>query len=202
MLLLQPGAPSCHLGRKVTFADFPHSVCSHVRLGYISCLWVSVKPYTAIKVWRRKWQPTPILSLENPMDRRAWLATVHGVAKSQTWMNSYTCTNYRVWFSMRLSPQKAETGPEASQCRAHCPAQTNPWSLVFKNMLTKKRCTTWELWVKFYLGQNKDDSPGDSTSVSSERLLQRGSGGRRSLYIILVKGEFSAVKCLLYKVFC
>jgi len=29
--------------------------------------------------WRRKWQPTG-----NPMDRRAWWATVHGVTKSRT----------------------------------------------------------------------------------------------------------------------
>ena len=33
--------------------------------------------------WRRKWQPTPVYScLENPMDRGAWQATVHGVAKA------------------------------------------------------------------------------------------------------------------------
>ena len=30
--------------------------------------------------WRRKWQPTPLSCLENPMDRRARCATVHGVA--------------------------------------------------------------------------------------------------------------------------
>ena len=30
--------------------------------------------------WRRKWQPTPVfLPRKNPMDRRAWQATVHGV---------------------------------------------------------------------------------------------------------------------------
>ena len=34
----------------------------------------------------------------------------------------------------------------------------------------------WELWVKFYLGQNEDCSLGDSTSDSSEKLLQRGRG--------------------------
>ena len=34
----------------------------------------------------------------------------------------------------------------------------------------------------------------------TERLLHRGSGGR-SIYKILVKGEFSAIKCLLYKRF-
>jgi len=30
------------------------------------------------------WQPTPVFFLENPMDRRAWWATVHGVAESWT----------------------------------------------------------------------------------------------------------------------
>ena len=37
----------------------------------------------------------------------------------------------------------------------------------------------WEFPVKFYLGQNEDYSPGDSTSESSEELLQRGSGEGR-----------------------
>ena len=36
----------------------------------------------------------------------------------------------------------------------------------------------WELRVKFHLGQNKDCSPEDNTSVNSERLFQRGSGER------------------------
>ena len=34
--------------------------------------------------WRSTWQPTPVLLPENPMDRGAWWATVHGVAKSWT----------------------------------------------------------------------------------------------------------------------
>ena len=34
--------------------------------------------------WRRARQPTPVFFLENPMDRRAWQATVHRVTKSQT----------------------------------------------------------------------------------------------------------------------
>ena len=34
--------------------------------------------------WRRKWQPTQYPCLENPMDRRAWKATVHRVAENQT----------------------------------------------------------------------------------------------------------------------
>ena len=31
--------------------------------------------------WRRKWQPTPGFLPGNPMDRGAWWATVHGVAR-------------------------------------------------------------------------------------------------------------------------
>ena len=31
--------------------------------------------------WRRKWQPTPVCFLENPMDRGAWQAIVHGIAR-------------------------------------------------------------------------------------------------------------------------
>ena len=32
--------------------------------------------------------PLQCSCLENPMDRRAWWATVHGVAKSQTWLSN------------------------------------------------------------------------------------------------------------------
>ena len=34
--------------------------------------------------WRRTWQPLQYSCLENPTDRGAWRATVHGVAKSWT----------------------------------------------------------------------------------------------------------------------
>ena len=46
--------------------------------------------------WRRKWQPTPVFLLENSMDRGAWWAIVHGVAKSWTqprdWAHTHTHT--------------------------------------------------------------------------------------------------------------
>ena len=41
----------------------------HKRCGFD--LWVGKIP------WRRKWQPTPVFLLENPMDRGMWQATVH-----------------------------------------------------------------------------------------------------------------------------
>ena len=48
----------------------------------------------------------------------------------------------------------------------------------------------WELWAKFYLGQTEDCSLGDNTSDSSEKLLQRGNGGKVSIYVILVEEEY------------
>ena len=36
--------------------------------------------------------PVHYSCLENPMDRGAWWAAVHGVAKSQTWLSNFTFT--------------------------------------------------------------------------------------------------------------
>ena len=41
-------------------------------------------PWVGKIPWRRKWQPAPVFCLENPTDRGAWRAAVHGVAKSRT----------------------------------------------------------------------------------------------------------------------
>ena len=38
--------------------------------------------------WRRKWQPAPVFFPGNSMDREAWQAPVHGVAKSRTWLRT------------------------------------------------------------------------------------------------------------------
>ena len=43
-------------------------------------------PWVGKNSWRREWQPTLIFSLENPTDRGAWRATVHGVTMSRTWL--------------------------------------------------------------------------------------------------------------------
>ena len=43
--------------------------------------------------WRRKWQPTTVFLLGNPINRGAWQATVHGVGKSWTWLSDWTHTH-------------------------------------------------------------------------------------------------------------
>ena len=45
-----------------------------------------------MKHWRRNWQPLQCSCLENPMDKGAWWAAVHGVAKSRAWLSGFTFT--------------------------------------------------------------------------------------------------------------
>ena len=51
-----------------------------------------------------------ILDLEDPMDREAWRATVHGVAKSQTRLNTHmhVCKFY---FSLYITHTHTHTHP-------------------------------------------------------------------------------------------
>ena len=42
-------------------------------------------------LWRRKWQTLQYSCLENPMDRGAWWATVHGVTESD--ITEHTCVS-------------------------------------------------------------------------------------------------------------
>ena len=63
--------------------------------GKMSCLqWErpGFDPRVGKILWRRKWQPTPVLLPGNLMDRGAWWATVHWVAKSWTWLSNFTFT--------------------------------------------------------------------------------------------------------------
>ena len=46
------------------------------------------KVHQYISVWRKKWQSIPVFLLENPMDRGAWWAPVHGVAKSRAQLST------------------------------------------------------------------------------------------------------------------
>ena len=71
-----------------------------------------------------------------------------------------------------------------------------PSERIMCTWLKKMNKVSWEL--SFIWGQKKNCSLGDSTSDSFQRLLQRGRG-KSKIYKILVKGDFNAIKCLLYK---
>ena len=54
--------------------------------------------------WRGEWLPIPYSCLENPMDRRFWWATVHGVAKSQTQLSDQ---HTQIWGDARIGVMKS-----------------------------------------------------------------------------------------------
>ena len=48
--------------------------------------------------WGRVWQPTPVFSPGESMDRGAWQATVHGVARTRTLLKQLSArTSYLSW---------------------------------------------------------------------------------------------------------
>ena len=61
--------------------------------GYLGCFYVpAIINSAAMNIWRRQWQPTPVLLPGRSHGRRAWWAAVHGVAKSWTWLSDFTFT--------------------------------------------------------------------------------------------------------------
>ena len=53
-------------------------------------------PWVGKIPWRNAWQHTPVFLLDNSMEGGAWRATVYGVAKSQTWLNTHC--KFISWF--------------------------------------------------------------------------------------------------------
>ena len=51
-------------------------------------------PWVGKIPWRSKGQPTPVFLPGKSTDRGALQATVHGVAKSQTWLSDWTKVNW------------------------------------------------------------------------------------------------------------
>ena len=67
-------------------------------------------------------------------------------------------------------------------------------------VLAKKTAQLESCELSFIWGKMRTAALGGSISDSSERLLQRGSGGR-SVYNVLVKGVFNTMKHSFYKRF-
>ena len=75
-------ANSLPIGRFPGGSDGKDSACNVGDLGSI--------PGLGRSPWEGNGNPLQYSCLENPMDGGAWQATVHGVAKSQTWLNNFT----------------------------------------------------------------------------------------------------------------
>ena len=69
----------------------------------------------------------PYSCLENPMDRGAWQATVHGVTKGQTWqkrLSTYTLIRTQAKISRTSAPHPTNSVTIALVCLSHIPIRT------------------------------------------------------------------------------
>ena len=77
-------------------SDGKESACNAGDLGSIPglgsspAMWETwVQSWVGMISWRREELATAVFCLENSMDREAWEATVHGAAKSPTWLSNF-----------------------------------------------------------------------------------------------------------------
>ena len=80
-------------------------------------------PWVRKMPWRRAWQPARVSLLENPVDRGAWQAMVHWVAKSRTRLK-------------RLSTHVCKSGPTLTVSSQEEEMRT---SLISSQMHTEDR---------------------------------------------------------------
>ena len=63
----------------------------------LQCRRPGFHPWVRKIPWRSAWQSTQYSGPENSVDRGAWWATVHGVAKSWTRLSDRACTHTKWW---------------------------------------------------------------------------------------------------------
>ena len=88
-------------------------------------------PWAGEGPWRRKWKPTPVFLPENPMDRGAWRATVHGLQRVKHIWATFTFHFQNTFRSFRkchlhtpCDTEKLE-GPSVRQKFRQCPSCLN-----------------------------------------------------------------------------
>ena len=89
------------------------------------CRRLRFSPWVGKIAWRRKWQPTPVFLLENSMDREDWWATVHGVAKSWTWLSDFTFTFSCYWAQALGTRASGAAACGLSSCGRLCSSEAD-----------------------------------------------------------------------------
>ena len=70
---------------------------------------------------RRAWQPTPVFLPGNPMNRGAWWATVHNVAKSWSWLKRFSMHAYTKYNNLKYTDnQQGPTVEHMELCWTLC----------------------------------------------------------------------------------
>ena len=84
--------------------------------------------------------------LENPMDRGAWWATVHGVTKSQTWLKQLSTDAHRQHIK-KWRHYFANKGP-SSQIYGFSSSHVWMWELDYKENWTLRNWCFWTVMLE------------------------------------------------------
>ena len=130
----------------------------------------------------------------NFMNRGAWWATVHGVARSQTWLSDLACTHIymKCRYSYILKPQG---GPRT---RPRIPAE-HPKAMVFwgnEHSNSWTFCMLWKLKEEIHMARR------DNQTFSSEKSLQQKLSvpwNHLILFATLKKKNLDPTPCLIYR---
>jgi len=86
--------------------------------------------------------PLQYSCMENPMDRGAWWATVHGVPKSQTWLSDFTSLHF---IALHLEPWQLQSLTPPGSALLALPGLPS----AHTSTLTFCRICLW-FWLRLY----------------------------------------------------
>ena len=127
-----------------------------------------------------------ILAWKIPMDRGAWQATVHAVAKNRTWLSDFHFTKYLVGnlIKVRLNSMKK-------------------WRTKTGRFLVKPTCSTWNKNYACTQGFPGGSAGKESTRSAEELGSIPGLGrspGERKGYPLQYSGLENSMDCIVYGV--
>ena len=95
--------------------------------------------------------PLQYSGLENPMDKGVWQATVHGVAKSQTWLNNFHF-HFSKMFNILENKSPPVTTVKCQYFSIFFPSPLLPLlrTCIFKFVITHKHTELFVLWCLSY----------------------------------------------------
>ena len=90
-----------------------------------------------LRLWHFFWPPLQYSCLENPMDRGASWAAVHGVVKSRTWLSNFT-------FTFRFHASEKEMATHSNVLAWRTPGTAGPGGLLLSAFKTYYKAMKWD----------------------------------------------------------
>ena len=106
--------------------------------------------------------PLQYSCLENSMDGGAWWATVHGVAKSRTWLSDFTLTDFGRWEGVSRGRGHMYTYDWVMLFVWQKPTQYCKAIILEKEMATHSSILAWRI--------PRTEEPGELQSMGSKRV--------------------------------